>query len=96
MQIADIQLRLEARRSELARLGVTGLHLFGSTARGEARDDSDIDLIVAFDRQASFDAFMDLKFLLEDTLGRSIDLVTETAIRPSLKSAIDREAVRVA
>ena len=57
---------------------------------------SDIDLLVTFEGPASFDAFMYLKFLLEDALGRSVDLVTDAAVRPQLKLCIEREAVRVA
>ena len=56
----------------------------------------DIDLVVAFTRPASFDDYMDLKLLLEDALERSVDLVTEAAILPRLKSRIDKEAIRVA
>jgi uncharacterized protein len=96
MNIEDIRRRLSERQDDLARLGVTALRLFGSYARDEARADSDIDLVVAFGRQASFDEFMDLKFLLEDAMGRPVDLITEAAVRPQLKLRIEREAVRVA
>lgn len=96
LKITDIRQCLVKHQDDLARLGVTALRLFGSYARGEARMNSDIDLLVTFEGPASFDAFMDLKFLLEDALGRSVDLVTEAAVRPQLKLCIEREAVRVA
>ena len=96
MKIEDIRLRIENRHGDLERLGVATLRLFGSHARGEARAGSDIDLVVAFESPASYDAFMDLKFLLEDALGCAVDLVTEAALRPQLRSRIDRESVRVA
>jgi uncharacterized protein len=85
-----------ALKPELSALSVRSLRLFGSHARGEARDDSDLDLLVDFDGPATFDTFMDVKFLLEDRLGRAVDLVTEKAIRPELRTSIERDAVRVA
>ena len=95
-EIAEIRQCLAKHLDDLMRLGVATLRLFGSYARGEARPDSDIDLLVAFEGPASFDAYMDLKFLLEEVLGRPVDLVTESALRPHLKPCVERESVRVA
>jgi predicted nucleotidyltransferase len=78
------------------RFGVRQLAVFGSVARGEDRSDSDVDVLVCFNGPASFDRFMDLKFYLEDLLGRPVDLVTHPALRPELRDHIEREAVRVA
>ena len=72
------------------------MYLFGSVARDEARDDSDVDFLVEFTGSPSFDRFMDLKFLLEDALGIPVDLVTRRAIKSFLRSEIERDAVRVA
>lgn len=80
-------------RSEL---GVAALYVFGSVARGDARSDSDIDVLVEFDGPATFARFMDLKALLEDTLHTRVDLVTRTALRSRLKPRIEAEARRVA
>lgn len=77
------------------RFGVVRLALFGSTVRNEAHDDSDIDVVVSFDGPSTSRRFFGVQFLLEDTLGRSVDLVTEKAIRPELKPYIEREAVDV-
>ena len=77
-------------------LGVKQLAVFGSAASGEAGAESDIDIFVDFEGPASFDRYMGLKVLLEDLLGRRVDLVTRKALRPSLKAAIEREAVNVA
>ena len=77
------------------RFGVTRLALFGSTARDEARADSDIDIVVAFDGPATSKKYFGVQFLLEDQLGCPVDLVTEKALRPELKSFIEREAVNV-
>jgi predicted nucleotidyltransferase len=87
---------LRAHREDLRRLGVKSLSLFGSTARDEARPDSDIDLLVEFAGPATFDAFMDLKFYLEDLLGRRIDLVTSRALKPRIRPSVEREAILVA
>ena len=75
---------------------VAALYVFGSVARGEARETSDVDLLVEFQGQATFAAFMDLKALLEDTLGVRVDLVTRAALRPRLRPQIEAEAQRVA
>jgi len=82
---------------EIRRLfGVKELFLFGSVVRDEQRLDSDVDLLVAFEDAPTFDRFMDLKFYLEDLLGRRVDLVTRRAIREALRTHIESEAVRVA
>ena len=78
-----------------ARFGVTRLALFGSTARDEARENSDIDIVVAFDGPATSKKYFGVQFLLEDQLGRPVDLVTEKALRPELKPFIEREAIDV-
>lgn len=78
------------------RFQVRQLAVFGSVARGEAGADSDVDVLVTFDGPASFDRFMELKFHLEDLLGRRVDLVTRPALRPELRDRIEGEAVRVA
>jgi len=76
--------------------GVRGIALFGSTARDEARDDSDLDLLVDFEVGPTFDSFMGLKFFLEDHLGKRVDLVTPDALKPRMRPVVEREAVNVA
>ncbi len=78
-----------------ARFGVTRLALFGSTARNTATDDSDIDVLVAFEEPATSARFFGMQFFLEDLLGRPIDLVTEKALRPELRPYIEQERVNV-
>ncbi|MEI6704023.1 MAG: nucleotidyltransferase family protein, partial [Deltaproteobacteria bacterium] len=74
---------LASVKTELAgRFGVSSLALFGSTARGQARQESDIDVLVAFDGPATSAKYFGALFLLEDTFGCRIDLVTEKALRP--------------
>lgn len=75
------------------RYGVTRLALFGSTARGAAGAQSDIDILVAFDGPATSDRFFGVQFYLEDLFGRPVDLVTEKALRAELRPFIEKEAV---
>lgn len=79
-----------------SRFFVNDLMLFGSVARDEAIDSSDVDLVVEFEGKATFDRYMGLKFFLEDLLGCEVDLVTRKALRPALKEVIEREAIHVA
>jgi predicted nucleotidyltransferase len=85
---------LQQHREEVRRYGVRSLGLFGSHSRGTARAGSDIDLLVEFDKK-SFDAYMDLKFFLEDLLHAPVDLVLAENVKPRLRDAILQETVRV-
>jgi predicted nucleotidyltransferase len=76
--------------------GVRRVALFGSTARDEAREDSDLDILVEFDVVPTLDAFVGLKFFLEDHIGRKVDLVTPDALKPRMRPAVEREALDVA
>jgi len=75
--------------------GVTQLALFGSTARDEARDNSDLDILVSFDGPATSARYFGVQFNLEDQLGCTVDLVTEKALRPELRPFIEKEAINV-
>ena len=87
---------LRAHRDELRkRFGVKSLAVFGSVARGEARPDSDVDILVEFEGRATFDRYMGLKFFLEDLLGRRVDLVTRKALKPRLRPYVEQEAIYV-
>ena len=77
------------------RFPVKTLAVFGSVVRDEAVGSSDVDVLVVFDRKATFDLFMDLKFYLEDLLGTGVDLVTDKALRPQLRRAIEQEMINV-
>ena len=88
--------RIRAHRDRLTELGVSSLSLFGSVARGEATEASDVDLLVRFEGRATFDRYMDLKLFLEDLLGRRVDLVTEKALREEVRPYVEQELLRVA
>ena len=77
------------------RFGVTRLALFGSTVRDTAREDSDVDILVAFDGPATSARYFGVQFYLEDLLGCDVDLVTDKALRAELRPYIEKEAVHV-
>lgn len=77
------------------RFGVNRLALFGSTARGTATANSDIDILVSFDGIATSQRYFGVQFYLEDLLGCPVDLVTEKALRAELRAHIEREAIDV-
>lgn len=87
MTADDILTLLREHRDELERLGARRIGIFGSFARGEGRPGSDVDLLVDLD-QRTFDRYMDLKFYLEDLLGRPVDLVLADRIKPTLRERI--------
>jgi len=92
----DIIAKIRAHSAEMADFGVRRLALFGSVARGEDQPGSDVDVLVAFDGETTFDHYFDLKFWLEDMLGRPVDLVTEKALRAEMAPDVNREALHVA
>jgi predicted nucleotidyltransferase len=76
--------------------GVKYLALFGSFARGEQTDNSDIDILVEFYKEKkTFDNYMDLKFYLESLFKRKVDLITKKAIKPRLKKYIEKDLIDV-
>lgn len=87
---------LRAHQADLTRFHVKSLALFGSVARDEAGPESDLDLLLEFDVPATFDLYMGLKLYLEDTLGCRVDLVMNRALKPRMRTRVEREAVRVA
>jgi hypothetical protein len=87
---------LRASRDDLARMGVRAIRLFGSVARGEARADSDVDVLVDFGGPTTFSQYMDVKLFLEDLLHVKVDLVTERGLRPRVRPYVEQDAIRVA
>lgn len=95
MRRDEILLLLREHRTEVEKFGVTSLAVFGSVARDEARDNSDVDVLVEFQTPPTFRSYMGLKFFLEDLLGRSVDLVSRGALKPRVRPYVEREAVYV-
>lgn len=97
MTSRDMLVRLRACESELRGFGVTGLSLFGSTARDEATAESDIDLAATLDPAARVDLFRfaEIGERLRQRLGAQIDLVVEPAREARFQAQIDRDRLRV-
>ena len=74
---------------------VESLSLFGSCVRGTLGPNSDIDILVKYQKIPGLFAFIDLKIYLENLLGRPVDLVTEGALKKQLREKILKEVVRV-
>lgn len=87
---------LAQHRQILQDFGVKSLAIFGSVARDEARPESDVDILVEFDGRVTFDRYMDVKFYLEDSLGRKVDLVSGRSLNPLIRSRVEQEAIYVA
>ena len=77
------------------RFGIVDLALFGSFARDSATAGSDIDILVRFDGPATSKRYFGAQFYIEDLLGRSVDLVTDSALRRELRPYVEREAIHV-
>jgi len=73
------------------RYGVSSLAVFGSYARGEARSDSDVDLLVSFSRRVSLFTLIGLELELSELMGRKVDLHTEDGLSPHLRDRILKE-----
>lgn len=78
-------------------MGATSLYLFGSTARNEQSQDSDLDLFIDYDagRRFSLIDLVGIKQLLEEAMAVDVDLTTRDSLHPQLKDEIERSAIRV-
>ena len=93
----ELENRLAAHRHELQEMGVSSLAVFGSVARNESTQQSDIDLLVDFDRDVSLFHLFEIQHRLEEIIGvPKIDLIQRGAIHPALREQILSEAVNVA
>jgi uncharacterized protein len=96
MTRGDIIASLQTSAPDIRALGATSLFLFGSVARGEAGDDSDIDLFIDYDPERfSFVELIRLRERLSHILGRPADLTTRDGLHPSLRPLIEAEAIKV-
>jgi predicted nucleotidyltransferase len=76
-------------------LGVVAVYLFGSAARGQMTAESDVDVIAKF-RDDDAEHYFEVLFLLEDALGRSVDLALPETLHPRIRDRVLSEAKRVA
>jgi predicted nucleotidyltransferase len=96
MERDDAITKLRAHEAELRQLGVEHLYLFGSTARGEAREDSDVDLFFDYERGTlGLYELMDVKEQTSRILGRKADIMTRDSLHKVLRSRIEASALQV-
>jgi hypothetical protein len=88
--------KLRANEPALKAAGVIRLSLFGSTARGDRRADSDIDLLAAFDqtRRMSLLDVAGIEIQLSELLGQPVDLIEEGTLKPRVRRTVEAEVVR--
>jgi len=88
--------KLKEQEGAIRALGATSLYLFGSTARDEARPDSDIDVFIEYDpgRLTLFE-LAGIQNLIEEKLGIPADVTTRNSLHPMLRRRIEQSAVRV-
>ena len=85
--------KLSAMREELReRYSVKSIGIFGSFARGDAEQNSDVDVLVEL-AEPTFDHYIDLKFELERIFQRSVDLVMAETLKPRLKPFVEKEVI---
>jgi hypothetical protein len=88
---------LKALEPELRQRGIASAAVFGSVVRGQARPDSDVDVLVDVDPAVQFDLLdlVGVKNLLSDRLGRAVDVVEREALKPRIRNSILAEAETV-
>ena len=93
----DTQTLLQSRRNDIlsiaARYGARNVRVFGSVARGEARPDSDVDILVDMEPGRSLFDLGGLLFDLQTLLGVDVDVVTEKGLRQRIRTQVMQEAV---
>lgn len=88
--------RLKALEPDLRGMGVSSLHLFGSTARNEAGPHSDVDVFFELLPDAALGfSYFGLGAFIEDKIGRAVDFTTRDGLHEMMRARIEREAVRV-
>lgn len=97
--VADSTIRddIRAKRETILRVaekhGATQVRLIGSVARGEARPDSDIDLLVTWSGSSSLLDQAALMLELESLLGRKVDIASDGWVKPSIRDSVYRDAI---
>jgi len=95
--IDTVRQQLAKAEPELRRRGVLHLAVFGSIARGDDRDDSDLDLAVEIEPNRAFSLIRleDTRLLLQDVVGRPVDLGEIDSFRPQVRAAFERDRISI-
>ena len=92
----DVVRILRGQREVLKeRFGVTEVYLFGSFARDEATEDSDVDVVVEFGNEPTFSTYFGAQVYLQELFGRDVDLATEQEIRKEILPYVKRDLMQV-
>lgn len=96
MKRKDVLRILQKERQELVdRYNISALSVFGSVARDEAREDSDVDILVEFNHPIGLFQFIELQQRLETILRCKVDLGTPRSLKPRIKDRVLQEAIHV-
>ncbi|MCD4751390.1 MAG: nucleotidyltransferase family protein [Thermoanaerobaculales bacterium] len=96
MKRDEVTAILREHREDFERFGVISVSLFGSVARDDASEGSDVDILAEFKRPLTFKRYMGFRFFLEDLLKVKVDLVTERGLRDRVRPQVEKDAIRVA
>ncbi len=92
----DIKKTLSSLKNKIhEQYGVSNLEMFGSYVRGEQREDSDVDVLVEFDREVSLLDVSGLQVYLSEQLDAKVDVVLRRSVRKELQNTIFSEAIHV-
>jgi len=92
LSLKDINIILRSHHEEISReYGVTEIGVFGSYVRGENTENSDVDILVSFEKPLGFFKFLELEERLSEWLGATVDLVTKSALKPHIGNHILNE-----
>ena len=88
---------LQANKQAIIGLGIDHIAVFGSTARGEARPDSDLDLAATLnpEQRIGILRLVEIEQRIAEMLGTKVDLITEPVRKPSLQQQLDRDRIDV-
>ncbi len=87
----EVLFKIKGLKEELAdRYSVLSIGVFGSAVKGRYSKESDVDILVELN-DPTFDHYMELKFRLEEILGRDVDLVLKDSLKPRLRTVIEKE-----
>ena len=93
----DVIAKIRERADALRALGASAVYLYGSHARDTARADSDVDVFVDRDptQRFTFIELTEIEFLLQEALGKHVEVSTRTSLHPAISREIQQSAVRV-
>ena len=95
-QTEEIKSIIKQHKPELERdYKVKSLAIFGSYARGEQNEESDVDILVEFDKVIDLFKFIELENILSDIVRHKVDLIMKDALKPRIKEGILKEAVNI-